>query len=123
MKVIYIAGKYRGATTWHIEQNIRAAENVAALVWSAGLVALCPHANARHMDGLASDAHFLAGTLELMRRCDAVLLVAGWEGSIGTRGEVAEAERLSIPVFHPHEIDYLFAWARGACHGTAAGAA
>lgn len=98
MKVIYIAGRYRGPNVWAVEQNIRAAEEVAARVWAMGHVALCPHANARHMDGVASDEVFLAGTLELMRRCDAVLLVPNWRDSEGARAEVAEADRLGIPV-------------------------
>ncbi len=99
MKVIYIAGKYRGSTPWEVEQNIRAAEEVAARVWAMGMVALCPHANSRHMEGVATDEVFLAGTLELMRRCDAVLLVPNWRDSVGARAEVAEAERLGLPVF------------------------
>lgn len=99
VKVIYIAGKYRGPNQWAIEQNIRAAEEVAARVWAMGHVALCPHANSRHMEGVASDEVFLAGTLELMRRCDAVLLVPNWRDSEGARAEVAEADRLGIPVF------------------------
>ncbi len=98
MKVIYIAGKYRGPNAWAVEQNIRAAEDVAARVWAMGMVALCPHANSRHMDGVASDEVFLAGTLELMRRCDAVVLVPNWRDSEGARAEVAEADRLGIEV-------------------------
>lgn len=106
MKVIYIAGKYRGPNAWAVEQNIRAAEDVAAKVWSMGHVALCPHANSRHMDGVASDEHFLAGTLELLRRCDAVVLVPNWRDSAGARAEVEEAKRLGMPVLHePEHID------------------
>jgi hypothetical protein len=41
----------------------------------------------------------LAGTLELMRRCDAVILVHNWRDSAGSRAEVDEAKRLGIPVF------------------------
>lgn len=99
MKVVYIAGKYRGPNAWAVEQNIRAAEEVAARVWAMGLVALCPHANSRHMEGVASDEHFLAGTLELMRRCDAVVLVPNWGSSAGARAEVEEAERIGLPIF------------------------
>lgn len=112
MKVIYIAGKYRGPNAWAVEQNIRAAEDVAVQVWAAGHAALCPHANSRHMEGVTTDANFLAGTLEMMRRCDAVLLVPGWEASVGTRAEVAEAERLGLPVFSPAlSMEALKAWA------------
>jgi len=99
VKVIYIAGKYRGPTPWAVEQNIRAAAEVAARVWEMGHVALCPHTNSAHMEGVASDEAFLAGTLELMRRCDAVVLVPNWRGSAGARAEVEEADRLGLPVF------------------------
>lgn len=101
MKVVYIAGKYRAPTPWGVEQNIRAAEEVGARVIQAGHMPLIPHANTRHMEGLADDAFFLAGTMELLRRCDAVLLVPGWESSVGTRAEVIEANRLGLPVFDP----------------------
>ena len=100
MRLVYIAGPYRGPNTWAIEQNIRRAEDVAAQVWRAGLAAMCPHANSRHMDGITTDENFLAGTLEMLRRCDAVLLVEGWERSSGSRAEVQEAMRLGLPVMY-----------------------
>lgn len=99
MKVIYIAGKYRGPTPWAVEQNIRAAEDVAAKVIAAGHMPLTPHKNTAHMEGLADDAFFLAGTMELLRRCDAVLCVSNWRDSVGARAEVEEARRLGLPVF------------------------
>lgn len=99
MKLVYIAGPYRGPNAWAIEQNIRRAEDVAAQVWKAGLAALCPHANSRHMDGVTTDENFLAGTLEMLRRCDAVVLIPGWGTSVGTRIEREEAIRRGIPVF------------------------
>lgn len=99
MKVVYIAGKYRGKTPWDVEQNIQAAQAVAAKVISAGHMPLTPHKNTEHMEGLADDAFFLAGTMELLRRCDAVVLVPGWERSVGARAEVVEANRLGLPVF------------------------
>jgi hypothetical protein len=99
MKVIYIAGKYRGPTPWAVEQNIRAAEAVAAKVIAAGHMPLTPHKNTAHMEGLADDAFFLAGTMELLRRCDAVLCVSNWLDSVGARAEVEEARRLGLPVF------------------------
>lgn len=99
MKVVYIAGPYRGPNAWAIEQNIRRAEDAAVLVWKAGMAALCPHANARHMlEGNVTDEHALAGTLEMMQRCDAVLLVDDWKRSDGSRKEVREAMRLGLPV-------------------------
>lgn len=117
-RVVYVAGKYRGQNAWAVELNIRAAAEVAARVWAAGLVALCPHTNAAHMEGAATDEHFLAGTLELMRRCDAVILVPGWSTSEGTKAEIAEAMRLGLPVFGMEgtfdaALQRLTAWGNG----------
>jgi len=102
MKVVYIAGKYRGPNPWAVVQNIRAAEEVAAKVIRAGHMPLTPHKNTAHMEGLADDAFFLAGTMELLRRCDAVLLVPGWSRSVGARLELVEANRIGLPVFGRH---------------------
>ena len=99
MKVVYIAGPFRGATPWDVEQNVRRAEALALEVARMGAMPLCPHANTRHFDGQLTAEFWLEGTLELLRRCDAVLLVPGWETSSGTKAEVAEAERLGSPVF------------------------
>lgn len=61
-----------------------------------------PHANTagfEHYDPSLPDQFWLDGTLEMMRRCDCVVLCPGWEKSTGTLSEIAEAQRLSIPVF------------------------
>lgn len=47
-----------------------------------------------------------------MRRCDAVLMVAGWESSVGATNERDEALRLGMPVFNslaemPSASDFL----------------
>lgn len=100
MKIIYIAGAYRSPTAWQTQQNIRDAEATAATVWELGLAALCPHTNSAHMEGVTSEETFLAGTLEMMRRCDAILLVPNWKQSRGTLAEIEEAKRLSKPIFY-----------------------
>jgi hypothetical protein len=107
VKVIYIAGKYRGPNAWAIEQNIRAAEEVATQVLQMGMMPMCTHSMTRHMGGLASEEHLLAGTLELMRRCDAVVLVPNWRDSAGARAEVEEADRLGLPVFGREAYGYV----------------
>lgn len=100
MKVVYIAGPFRAATRWQVVGNIRRAEQLALQVATIGAMPLCPHTNTANFDGALDDRFLLDGTLELMRRCDAVILVAGWRESAGTKGEIAEANRLQMPVFH-----------------------
>lgn len=98
MPVVYIAGPFRGDCAWDIECNVRRAEEASLDVWCSGAAALCPHTNTRFFHGAASDNVWIDGTLELMRRCDAVYLVRGWQGSSGTLDEIKEALRLGIPV-------------------------
>lgn len=97
-EVVYVAGPYRATTPWGVEQNVRRAEEVALELARRGYVPLCPHTMYRFFDGQCDDAFWLGGTLELMRRCDLVVMVDGWEASQGSRGEHAEAKRLRIPV-------------------------
>lgn len=99
MKVIYIAGPFRGNSSWDIEQNIRRAETLALEVWRLGAACLCPHTNTRFFQGAADDEVWLKGDLELLRRCDAVLMTDDWEKSSGARAEALFAARQSIPVF------------------------
>lgn len=99
MKVIFIAGPYRAKTEWEILENIRRAEAIAVKVWQAGMVALCPHKNTAYFGGLCPDQTWLDGGLELLRRCDGLVLVPGWHKSPGTIGKIKEAKRLGIPIY------------------------
>lgn len=97
--VAYISGKYRAPTIHGIHANIEAARWVAVDAWLAGMTALCPHMNSAYMDGIAPDTAFLDGDLELLRRCDLLILVPGWETSEGAKIERQEAVRRGIPTY------------------------
>lgn len=99
MKAIYVAGPFRASTHWGIVNNVRAAEVLALGVWALGAAAICPHLNTANFQGALPDEVWIDGTLEMLRRCDAVVLVPGWEKSSGTLGEIAEAKRRQMPVF------------------------
>ena len=104
MKVVYVAGKYRDQHPYLIQEHIDKAKELAKKVWAAGHAAICPHLNSINFEGLNTEQHFIDGTLELMRRCDVVLLVPNWKDSEGTKGEIAEAHKLGIPVFGNLEL-------------------
>lgn len=115
MKVIYIAGPYRASGDRTVEHNVDRAALVAATVVSvsdARVSVLVPHLVGHGVDEamaafpperVPGDAYWLAATLELLRRCDAVVLVWGWEASAGTAAEIAEARALGLPVFETTE--------------------
>lgn len=100
MKVVYIAGPFRGPTPWAVEQNIRRAEELAAEVWRCGAACICPHANSRFFTGVAPDEIFLEGDLEILRRCDAILMTPDWERSKGACAERQEAINSNLAIFH-----------------------
>lgn len=95
----YVAGPFRGADSWAMEQNIRRAEAIAWCVFAEGEAALCPHTNTRFFQGSLPDEVWIRSTLTLMRLCDAVLVLPGYQKSSGTLGEIEEAKRLGIPYF------------------------
>lgn len=97
--VCYVAGPFRAPNGWALAQNIRRAEAMAYEVAKLGAVPLCPHTMFATFDRTLSDEFWLDGTLELLRRCDVVLLCEGWEASSGTRGEIDEARRQGMPVY------------------------
>lgn len=100
MKVVFIAGPFRGETAWDIECNVRRAEELALRVARAGAMPLCPHTNTRFFQGQGSDKFWLEGTKELLRRCDAIIMLEGWENSTGSKGEFEEARKLNMPIFY-----------------------
>ena len=100
MIVVYVAGPYRGKTSWDIENNIRRAEEIAYELWIRGVAAICPHTNCRFFQGIAPDATLLEGTMEMLRRCDGVIFLPGWQLSEGSVLEHTEARSLKMPIFY-----------------------
>ena len=91
IKLVFICGPYRAKTAWKREQNVRKAEDKAAEIARAGMFPVCPHSNTRpYFESIQDDGFWLDGTLELMRRCDAIALVDGWKNSIGALTELNE---------------------------------
>lgn len=100
MRLVYVAGKFRSPTDEGREANIRRAEAMGLEVAKLGASPVIPHANTRHLHSHVPEEFMLEATLELMRRCDAVILTEGWRESAGTRDEICEAHWLGIPVFY-----------------------
>lgn len=100
MKVVYIAGPFRGPNHYTIHRNTCEAEDLALSIWANGAAALCPHLNTRNFQDALPDRVWLDGDLELLRRCDALITTERWLESRGAKAEVRYAEEHNIPVFH-----------------------
>lgn len=108
MKVVYVAGPFRGPDSWAIENNIRRAEALSLEVWRLGAAAVCPHTNTRFFQGAAPDDVWLDGDLAILAKCDAILMTPDWERSSGARAEWQFAKDRGIPVLLL--LDDLKAW-------------
>jgi nucleoside 2-deoxyribosyltransferase len=100
MKVVYVAGPFRGPHHWAIAENIRNAERLALEVWRAGAACICPHLNTAHFQDAAPDHVWLDGDLELLARCDAVLMTPDWQRSTGAKAERDYATERGIAVLY-----------------------
>ena len=99
--VYYISGPYRDKRgEWYVGQNIQNARAAAIEIWKLGGVALCPHMNTAGLGGLLPDDTWLQGDLELIRRCDAVWMIDGWQKSEGAKIEMEFALELGVPVLY-----------------------
>jgi len=104
---VFIAGPFRGANDWERACNVHRAAEIALDVWRLGHVAYCPHLNTAQFHDTAPDDVWLRGHQEMLKVCDAVVLVGNWKSSAGTLSEIALANKLGIPV-----LEDIFAFAR-----------
>ena len=101
-KVVYVAGPYKASNEYRTKNNIRMAEEVGTRLWYCGFISYVPHLNTaffRGAYGLEDDV-WLNGHLVILRRCDLLVVLPGWEQSPGTIKEIKLAEELGIPIYY-----------------------
>ena len=105
IKVIYVAGAFRAKTQWGIMQNVRKAEDASLKLWKLGYAVICPHTMTQHFQNECPDEIWLDGCLELLRRCDAIYLVEGWQDSEGSLEECELAQELGLVIIGNKESE------------------
>ncbi len=103
--MIYVAGKLTGETLDDTEKYAQLAEEHALKVFQLGHNPITPHSMYRtwrekeraEPDFRNRIIHVL--NLAMLRKCDAISVVPGWETSIGTKIEIAYMNRLQRPVY------------------------
>lgn len=117
MKLVYIAGRFRGSTPWEVEEHVRTAETYALAVAKMGLVPVCPHTMYRHFDKTLPDEFWLEASQKLLARCDAILMIPGWLQSEGACSEFQYATHEGIRVFKYDDMGTLAEWSKELLRG------
>lgn len=114
MKLVYIAGPFTAKDRAGVEANILRAALLGVEVARLGAMPVVPHANTAlpEYEHVQPYEFWIEGTKDLLRACDAVLLLPDWHLSSGARGEFSEALRIGLPVFET--LEQLGRWLTGA---------
>ena len=109
--IIYLAGPIRPKRDQTLEGNVAKAKAVALELWKAGYTVISPHANSDLpillADKEVESSRWLRGDLEIIARCDAVVVLPDWEQSAGTKMEITFAEIRDIPVTYYPDLPPL----------------
>ena len=94
MKLLYIAGKYCDARgEWYQHLNIELSKRVARFFWMKGYAVICPHSNTAFMGDSCPDNwdRWLNGDLEILGRCDMIVMLPNYLDSPGALKELEHA--------------------------------
>lgn len=105
MIMVYVAGAYSAPTPEGVEENCRRAREVGVQLAAVSpqVFPVIPHQTGRDIEHIGDYQFWIEGTLELMRRCDAVMMVHGWQTSKGAVAERRVALQRGIPVIYSVE--------------------
>lgn len=96
MKLVFVAGKFAGANAWEVACNVHEAEAAALRVAQLGGMPIVPHSLGQHMFGALPEEFWRAGCLQLLSRCDGILLLPRWLVSAGAIAEANYAKQHGI---------------------------
>jgi len=115
MLAVYVAGKMSDANSLEFLRNLDRMQAWTAMLRELGFAPF-PVA-----DDFADIMRTRDTTVEMvkeasmvwLRKADTVFVTPNWETSAGVKAEIAEAQRLDIPVFYADEngLEAMLAWA------------
>jgi hypothetical protein len=100
MKLIYVAAALSTPDKVERKLHVQAARHAGFKIAKLGFYPVMPTVNTDGFENIRDSDFWYDATLELMRRCDAVYVVDGWQDSKGVIGEIAEAIKLKIPRYY-----------------------
>jgi hypothetical protein len=108
--LIYTAGPYSpsaGAGT--VEENIQRAREAALQLWEAGYTVICPHLNTANFEEEIDlqPKDYVDRDLEIVERCDAIVMLPKWQQSLGAVRELEHALANDVDVYYWPEVPPL----------------
>jgi len=97
--ILYTAGPIRPKEGYSYEENIEQAKRIAYQLWQAGYAVICPQMNTNLSECPDYSIGWLEGDVQMIARCDAVVMLPRWEASEGSWVEKHYAEDRGIPVY------------------------
>ena len=100
MKLLYIAGPFSAVDIHGVERYIIIASVIALEAWRKGWAVICPHKNTSGFQyaGLPDEVWY-QGDIEILSRCDAILLMPGWKTSAGAYDEALYAGKKGLDIY------------------------
>ena len=108
-KLVYVAGPYRSKDQWGVAANIQIAERHSMYLIRQGYAVFTPHKNTAHYEYYEDGETITWETwLEIdmcvLKRCDIIYMIPGWEKSRGSVAELEEAKRLGLEIIYGQEM-------------------
>lgn len=104
--LLYVAGPYSANETHTEEDHIRMAEEVSIQLIRNHFHVICPHKNTsgyeKYEDDNINFDTWIAMDLNILKRCDGLYLIDGWEKSKGSITEAKYAYNNKMLMFTEH---------------------
>lgn len=103
MSLVYVSGPYtqnktNGKTQ---EENIAQARLIGCRLWEKGFAVIVPHENTSYFEKDCNIDYdtYIRGDLDMLSRCDYIVMTPDWESSKGAIIEKLYANTQNIPVY------------------------
>ena len=104
-KQAYTAGKYTAETRTQEIMNIHAALVAACALTKKGWKPIVPHVSGSHLRTWEEAMNDCRAIIQGMNpRTDCLVLIPGWEESVGAREEAVLARDMGLPIFLLEDI-------------------
>jgi hypothetical protein len=100
MRVIYVAGPYRG----EIKYNVLKAAAVGRLLRQCGKAVIIPHVESLFFPESLTEDEWIEHGIDLLHCVDTIVLVPEWRDSTGTRNEIDYAKEYKKSVYEFNEM-------------------